>query len=322
MVNQVQNTGKIFRIPMAIDVYENGSKTRHTVWLGKESDSFYFPYHQKPDLINVDGDKIILCQKQDNKTLENFIYQYKHAGLYLDRREAIEYCAEHQDDPAARALLMQSLKDPYFELRSLTINRLDFEKPSVKKDAEPVLLDLSKNDPNSTVKGLAIGYLGTYKNQEYKNMFLKMAHDSSYTVAGNALAALSLLDEAQAYELAKQFAKYPAKGDLFYSMATLFVVEEDKEEFDQIIDGFKMAPMSEQKFAEGPQILAGLISRSDNTEQVKRAVDAVTQMGEGLSPGEKKELNKLVNSYLNQIAKMKESQGLKDQAEYIKMSMK
>ncbi len=130
---------------------------------------------------------------------------------------------------------------------------------------------------------MRIGYLGTYKNPEYKNLFLNMAHDSSYTVAGNALAALSLLDEAKAYELAKQFAKYPAKGDLFYSMATLFVVEEDKEEFDQIIDGFKMAPMSEQKFAEGPQILAGLISRSDNSEQVKRAVDAVTQMGDGLS---------------------------------------
>ena len=35
----------------------------------------------------------------------------------LDRREAIEYCAEHQDDPAAQALLKQALKDPYFELR-------------------------------------------------------------------------------------------------------------------------------------------------------------------------------------------------------------
>ncbi len=321
-INQVQGTGKIFRIPMAIDVYENGTKTRHSVWLGKERDSFYFPYHRKPDLINVDGDKIVLCEKQDNKTQENFIYQYKHAALYLDRREAIEFCAQHQDDPEARALLMQSLKDPYFDLRSLTINRLDFEKAIVKKEAEPILLDLSKNDPNNTVKALALGYLGTYKNPEYKNLFLNMAHDSSYTVAGNALAALSLLDEAKAYELAKQFAKYPAKGDLFYSMATLFVVEEDKEEFDQIIDGFKTAPMSEQKFAEGPQILAGLISRSDNSEQVKRAVDAVTQMGDSLSPGEKKELNKLVNSYLNQIANMKESQGHKDQAEYIKMSMK
>ena len=91
VIRQTQNTGKIFRIPVAIDVYESGKKTRHKVWLGKETDSFYFPYRTKPDLINVDGDKIILCQKEDHKTLENFIYQYNKAGLYLDRREAIEY---------------------------------------------------------------------------------------------------------------------------------------------------------------------------------------------------------------------------------------
>ena len=49
--------------------------------------------------------KLFSVRRQDHKTLENFIYQYKHAGLYLDRREAIEYCAEHQDEPAAQALL-------------------------------------------------------------------------------------------------------------------------------------------------------------------------------------------------------------------------
>ena len=42
------------------------------------------------------------------KPLENFVYQYKHAGLYLDRREAIEYCAEHQDEALAQALLKQA----------------------------------------------------------------------------------------------------------------------------------------------------------------------------------------------------------------------
>ena len=112
---------------MAIDVYENGSKTRHSVWLNNESDSFYFSYDKKPDLINVDGDKIILCQKEDHKTLENFIFQYKHAGLYLDRREAIEYCSGHQDDPIIAILVKLALKDPYFELRNLTMNSMEMD---------------------------------------------------------------------------------------------------------------------------------------------------------------------------------------------------
>ena len=67
---------------MAIDVYESGAKTRHKVWIENETDSFYFSYNKRPDLINVDGDKIILCQKTDHKTLDNFIYQYNHAGQF------------------------------------------------------------------------------------------------------------------------------------------------------------------------------------------------------------------------------------------------
>ena len=93
------------------------------------------------------------------------------------------------------ALLKQALKDPYFELRTLTMNSLDMEKPAVKTAVEPVLLELADKDPERTVQGTAIGLLGTYKKPEYKDLFLKKARDSSYTVAGNALTALSLLDE-------------------------------------------------------------------------------------------------------------------------------
>jgi aminopeptidase N len=321
VVNQVQETGKIFRIPLAIDVYESGTRSRHKVWLNHASDSFYFPYNKRPDLINVDGDKIILCQKQDHKTLENFIYQYKHAGLYLDRREAIEYCLEHSDDPAALALLIQALKDPYFELRNMTMNRLDYEKPGVKEVSEPVLLDLATHDPDRTVQGTAIGLLGTYKKEKYKDLFLKKTTDSSYTVAGNALAALSLLDEKLAYQQAKKFSKYPAKKDLFYAMATMFIVEEDTEEFDQVIEGFKKMPLSEEKIAEAPTLFAALIARTKNTDLVKKEVDIITQLGNSLHGDEKKEYNKLINSYLKQVADQKESEGLKDQAAYILLKM-
>ncbi len=172
---------------------------------------FIISYKKRPDLINVDGDKIILCQKEDHKTLDNFIYQYKHAGLYLDRREAIDYCSEHQDEPAAQALLKLALKDPYFELRSLTMNALDMDKPEIKSAAEPVILELATKDPDRTVQGNALGILGTLKKEEYKPLFVKKTTDSSYTVAGNALYALSALDEAQAYQLAKEF--YKASGE-------------------------------------------------------------------------------------------------------------
>jgi aminopeptidase N len=320
-INQTQATGKIFRIPMAIDVYEGGIKKRHAVWLDKEKDSFYFPYHQRPDLINVDGDKIILCEKKDNKTLENFVYQYKHAGLYLDRREAIEYCVQNQNDSAARRLLMTALKDPYFELRSLTMNRLDFDNPLVKSVSEPIIFDLAKNDPDRTVRGTALGFLGIYKQEKYKDLFLQDIHDSSYTVAGNALISLSLLDEPQAYQLAKELSGHPAKGDLYYSIATLFILEEDTAKFDWVIDEFKKMPMNDQKVSEGPELFAALIAKTKNTQQVELAVDTITHFCDMLSAEEKKEMNTLISSYLSPVVNLKKSQGLPEQAAYIVSKM-
>ncbi|HET7117960.1 MAG TPA: M1 family metallopeptidase, partial [Hanamia sp.] len=62
IVDQTQNTGKIFKIPTAIDVYSSGTnKKRYKVWLDNKADTFYFASAQKPSLVNVDADKVLLC---------------------------------------------------------------------------------------------------------------------------------------------------------------------------------------------------------------------------------------------------------------------
>ena len=197
-VDQTQGSGKIFRIPLAVDVYEGAKKQRHELWLSKLKDTFYFHYNKRPDLINVDGDKVILCEKKDDKTLANFIFQYKHAGLYLDRREAIDFCASQQEDQQALDFLKLAMKDRYFELRTLTMNSLDMDNKVVKSAVKPILADLAQHDPDRTAQAKAIELLGSYKDPEYKDFFVKKTADSSYSVAGSALGALDLLDPEQA----------------------------------------------------------------------------------------------------------------------------
>ncbi|MGH2648102.1 MAG: M1 family metallopeptidase, partial [Ginsengibacter sp.] len=163
-VSQTQGTGKIFRIPLAVDVYEGSKKQRHEIWLSKLNDTFYFRYNKRPDLINVDGDKVVLCEKKDDKSLANFIFQYKHAGRYLDRREAIDFCASMQEDPQALDLLKLAMKDRYFDLRILTMNRLDLDNQLIKTAVKPILADLAQHDPDRTTQAKAIELLGSYKD--------------------------------------------------------------------------------------------------------------------------------------------------------------
>ena len=136
---------KTFRFPIAVDVYEGGAKKRYPIWIDQKADTLTFPADSKPDLINVDGDKILLCEKTDHKSLENYIFQYHHAGLYLDRREAIEYAAAKQKEAKAHDLLKTALHDKYHGLRILAIQRLNLRNDSMKIVVEPYLVDLAMN---------------------------------------------------------------------------------------------------------------------------------------------------------------------------------
>ena len=149
-------------MPVAIDVYQGLEKKRYKVWAQHQADTFTFHTVSKPDLINVDGDKILLCEKTEHKNLDNYIFQYKNAGLYLDRREAIEFAARTQaDDHKAMDFMKTALKDKYYGLRIFTLQRLNLTNDSVKKAVEPILIEMAKNDPKSLVRAGAIEALGT-----------------------------------------------------------------------------------------------------------------------------------------------------------------
>src|SRR4029077_13122260 len=136
--------------------------------------------------------------------------QYKFAGSYLDRREAIEFACLNQNDPKAVAFLKVAMKDKYDGLRGLAINRLDLEDDAVKKAVEPVLADIAKNDSKRLVKAAAMAKLGEYKKSAYASLFATATNDSSYTISGVALQALAEIDEKAAIQKAAELSKAPA----------------------------------------------------------------------------------------------------------------
>jgi aminopeptidase N len=114
IINQTQKTGKTFILPMAIDVYVNGIKTRYQVTAKNTSDTFYFNVTQKPEWINVDADKILLAEKIDNKSEENYIAEWKLGKNYLERKDALDYFAK-KDLPN----LSEGLNDNFYKLQNL-----------------------------------------------------------------------------------------------------------------------------------------------------------------------------------------------------------
>jgi aminopeptidase N len=199
--------GQTFKLPFAVDIYAGGKKERHKVWMNDKADTLTFQVASKPDLVNVDGDKVLLCAKTDNKSLEEYEFQYANAPLYLDRFEAINAVAAKQSDKGAQKVLIAALKDKYYGLRIKAINALHMNDDDVRNAALPVLTSLAQTDDNTRVRAAAITVLGKLKASGNMDIFKQALTSQSYAVQGAALAAIGQLDPQQALPLAKGFEK-------------------------------------------------------------------------------------------------------------------
>jgi aminopeptidase N len=199
--------GQIFKLPMAIDIYAGGKKERHKVWMDDKMDTLTFHTNAKPDLVNVDGDKILIAQKTDSKTLDEYVFQYFNAPLYMDRYEAIEVAQIKQSETGGQKILLAALKDKYYGLRIKAIMAINMKNDDIHNAALPVLTSLAQSDENTLVRAAALGALAKLKAQGNMDLFKQALKSESYTIQGAALTGISQLDPAQAMQLAKGFEK-------------------------------------------------------------------------------------------------------------------
>src|SRR6185436_4655314 len=82
-IHQNQNPEKnvFYKIPLDVDIYINDKVERKRIVLTDTIQKFIFNLTSKPNLVNVDAEKMLLGEKDDRKTNEEYIYQYEHASL-------------------------------------------------------------------------------------------------------------------------------------------------------------------------------------------------------------------------------------------------
>lgn len=302
IVNQKQE-GAPFILPIAVDIYEGGKKERKQAWLRNRADTLRFSYTRRPDLVNVDADKVLLAEKTDHKTLENYLHQYKYAANYLDRREAIDFAA-HQNDPKALDLMKTAIKDKYHGLRTYAISQLNMQDETVRNAVEPILADNAAKDPKSSARSAALSLLATYRDPKYKSLFEKYIHDSSYSVSGSALEGLFAIDSSAALGYAKKLSAYPAKGKLVESITGILISSGDETGFDVISNVFDDMPPSQAKF-NLLMPLTEILGKMRDTQKVKTGVDMIVSFRESIP--EHYGLSPFIDNLLQRIISQKEA---------------
>ncbi|MBP6686890.1 MAG: M1 family metallopeptidase [Lacibacter sp.] len=326
IVKQTQKE-KLFQLPVAIDIYNGSSKIRHSVWVKNAVDTFSFAVAGKPELVNFDGDKVLLAVKKENKTIDEYIHQYKYAGLYLDRREAIDFISKNQNDAKALAFMKEAINDKYSGLRNFAIGKLDIKRPAVIEATETLLETIAKKDASRIVRSKAVEILGNLKKPGYKALFTSLISDSSYTLSAAALTALEKIDPPAALTEAKRLSQQPMKGNLLEAVANTLIKSGDENSFDEITKAYSGMGLSQAKF-NLTATYANMLGNIKNTEKVKRGIDEIVKFRDAIP--EQYGLGPVFENFLKTIIGKKETlkkagediAALQEQIDYIKSKIK
>ena len=205
-IRQKQNTDTgipIFRLPMNVDVYAGGAISRHRIVIEKKEQTFVFSCDQKPDLVNVDADKALVGEKNDNKSDTAFAFQMEHAPAPMDKIEAIRFFSENTGSPFYRQSMLHGLNGRFWGIRSLTLADL---KIKAAHDADGIIrnkiIALANADSSSQVRAAALTQMGKWKDKSVIPPIQHALMDSSYLVVSTALQVFASLDSIQAYKAA------------------------------------------------------------------------------------------------------------------------
>jgi aminopeptidase N len=196
-VKQIQAASvQTFTLPIKVDIYVGGKKTTKEIVINSREQSFSFPVSAKPDLIDFDADKIIVGQVKEDKTLENYIFQYTNAPSYANRIKAIEQATLKNKETAAQQMLLLALKDQNEALRALAIKGFNLKDETIKAMVGSTLANMAKQDKNSNVRATALARLATSGDKAYLPLAKESLKDRSYKVIGTALQAINMIEPA------------------------------------------------------------------------------------------------------------------------------
>ncbi len=317
--------GQIFTLPMAVDLYVGGKKERHQIRMRDKADTLTFKVASKPNLVNVDGDKVLLAQKTDNKTSEEYVFQYFNAPLYLDRLEAMTALTGKQGDAGAQKVMLAALKDKFYGLRTLAIRNINLSNNEIKQAALPALINIAQHDEKNTVKAAAIIALGKMRNPADLPLFKNALGSQSYAVQGAALNALAAQNPDDALKLAKNFEK-DNKGALTQSMVVLYTTKGSEAELPFVAKAFDTAgPQAKFTVMQG---YVAMLGKVNDTQKVNPRIDTFKKLA---IQYKQYGVDQYVIGMLSQLQTQKQDQAksasgtlksqLNDQADYISKSI-
>jgi aminopeptidase N len=203
-----------YRIPMNIGIYEGNTYRKMPVVFDKKEQQFEFATSGRPFLVNVDTDKSLLADINDNKTDEEWMFQYLNAKNFFDRLYALNALLETDNlNEEVLKVMRLALKDSSWFIQELVAENYPLEAND--KAAIEILEDLAKSAQKTQVMAAAIIKLSELEDARHESLFSTALEHPSYLVNAAALEALAYINPEKALRTAEAWeneTNYDIKG--------------------------------------------------------------------------------------------------------------
>jgi len=208
-VRQEQNldTYPLYQIPLTVDIYDSGRISRKQIFIKNQHDVFKFDVFSKPDLVDVDGDKILLGIIGNNKTKEELAYQFLKTYKFKSKQEALTQILETKNTFTEK-VIDAALNEDFWYFRWYALEHFDVVSPDLYQKYFIQVIDMARSDKHPKVQLAALNVLGKYYEQNNNELVYKqLLKSDSYQIRSKALTLFADLKPAEGLDVAIRFDK-------------------------------------------------------------------------------------------------------------------
>ena len=192
-IEQSQNLelAPIFKLPIQIAIFDSIGKTVHKIVADKLTNDFVLPYFGTLNCVIVDDQQMLLSKIREVKPLEQYVFQYYNGKTYKARKSGLIEGIK-LNNSISDQLILDALKDPFWDIRSLAIQNATVLKDKNKTTAIELIKTLALKDSISQVRADAFNYLAKVIDEKAAEILFVEAikKDQSYLIVSTTLELL------------------------------------------------------------------------------------------------------------------------------------
>jgi aminopeptidase N len=197
----------LYELPLKALLIKGTEQTEITWNINNQKETYSYEYKNgvRPVIV-PDVAHVLPGIIKENKTIKEWATQMNTCSDFVSQLLCIQNIGTKDwNSPEAQTILNKGFANKSAALRQAALEKIaPIETESLRSKYKTHVIMLATIDGNNAVKAAALSILGDWKIKEQKELLLQSIKDSSYLVAGNALAALQQIDDNLAYILAKE----------------------------------------------------------------------------------------------------------------------